>query len=359
MACRTVALGGHTKVCLNGHIEGIWYNSCKHRMCPQCNGLAKERWLEKQKATLLNCAHRHIIFTIPHEFHALWRFNTSQMTDLLFKAARDTIMTLCADPQHLGGMPGFLCALHTWGRSLSLHPHIHCLITEGGLDSAGTWRTPKRDCFLPAKVVMVLFRGQFLAYLKATVKRGTITLPPDTSETRIYNLINKLGRKKKWNVNVRERYPYGESIATYLARYVRGGPLHNSQLHNLTDSHVTFRYYSHNDNSDGQKRRPTDLTLTHNDFIERLLCHIPPPGKHVVRTFGIYSSRQIGTLNTLRKHFKQAPVEAPPILSWESYYKKVTGEEAPSRCSQCGEPLLQGLAIKREPLITGCDPPKP
>ena len=355
--CRTAALGGHIQECSNGHIEGVWYNSCKHRMCPQCNAIQQERWLEKQKARLLDCPHRHIIFTIPHEFHALWRFNTGVMTDLLFKTVRDTVMTLCADPQHLGAEPGLLCALHTWGRSLSLHPHIHCLVTEGGIDAKGEWKTPKRNCFLPAKVVMLVFRGKFLAYLRDALNNGALTVPPDATETRIINLINKLGRKK-WNVNVRERYAHGQSVATYLARYVRGGPVHNNQLVNLTQTHVTFRYYAHTDNPDGKKRHATSLHLPLGDFIERMLNHIPVPGKHVVRTYGAYSGAKLATLNMLRQHFKQPPVDAPPFLRWETFYKRVTGKETPTSCSRCGAPLNHGMSFKREPFFFSHGPPQ-
>jgi len=170
--CRTAWLGGHVQVCDQGHVNGIWYNSCRRRACAKCSALARERWLEAQKARLVDCPHRHLIFTIPHQFHALWRGNTPAMMALLFQAVRATLVELTGDARYLGAMPGFLLALHTWGRSLSLHPHIHCLITEGGLDAEGHWKAPRRASFLPARVVMALFRGKFLAGVAGLLAEG-------------------------------------------------------------------------------------------------------------------------------------------------------------------------------------------
>jgi hypothetical protein len=151
MGCRTAALGGHVQRCPNGHVQQVWYNSCRHRACPQCNGLAKERWVQRTRARLLQCAHRHVVFTIPHQLNVVWRLNTASMMDGLFEAARDTLFQLLRDPRHLGAQPGMQLALHTWGRSLELHPHIHALATEGGLRE-GEWVEPRRSHFLPARV---------------------------------------------------------------------------------------------------------------------------------------------------------------------------------------------------------------
>jgi hypothetical protein len=113
--CRTAKLGGHVQRCPNGHVERVWYNSCRHRACPQCNGLAKEQWLERTRAKLVDCAHWHVVFTIPHELNVLWMLNTEAMMGALFGAARDTLLELLNDPRHLGAQPGILLALHTWG----------------------------------------------------------------------------------------------------------------------------------------------------------------------------------------------------------------------------------------------------
>src|SRR5574341_1419825 len=122
MECRTSALGGHIQRCPGGHVEEVWYNSCRHRSCPQCSHLPKERWLERQKARLLATDHFHVIFTIAHELHPFWRLNTRLLIEILFQSARDTLFELLRDDRHLGALPGVVISLHTWGRTLSLHP---------------------------------------------------------------------------------------------------------------------------------------------------------------------------------------------------------------------------------------------
>ena len=140
MQCRTAALGGHIQACPDGHVARVWYNSCRHRSCPQCAYLQTERWLALQRARLLACDHYHVIFTLPHELNPLWLANVPVMTTLLFQAVRDTLSTLLADPKYLGAQPGILAALHTWSQTLVLHPHVHCLVTGGGLTADGSWK---------------------------------------------------------------------------------------------------------------------------------------------------------------------------------------------------------------------------
>ena len=133
MQCRTAVLGGHSQACPDGHLSRIWYNSCRHRACPQCASLQTERWLALQQARLLACEHSHVIFTVPHDLHPLWRANVSVMTTLFLQVVRDTLGTLLADPQYWGAQPGIIAALHTWSQTLLLHPHRHGLVTGGGL----------------------------------------------------------------------------------------------------------------------------------------------------------------------------------------------------------------------------------
>jgi hypothetical protein len=133
MQCRTAILGGHVQACPDGHMARVWYNSCRHRACPQCAYLQTERWLAFQQARLLACDHYHVIFTLPHELNPLWLANVPVMTTLLLQAVRDTLGALLADPKYLGAQPGIIAALHTWSQTLVLHPHLHCLVTGGGL----------------------------------------------------------------------------------------------------------------------------------------------------------------------------------------------------------------------------------
>ncbi len=147
--CRTAALGGHKMACPAGHVAGIWYNSCRHRACPQCSKLQTDRWLEGWRKRLLPCDHFHVIFTIPHDLLEIWQLNRKRLSDHLFRASRDTLFELLDDERHLGAKPGVIAALHTWGRTLNLHPHVHCLVTGGGRAPDGSWSASRKGYLLP------------------------------------------------------------------------------------------------------------------------------------------------------------------------------------------------------------------
>jgi hypothetical protein len=207
MQCRTAALGGHIQACPDGHVSRIWYNSCRHRSCPQCAYLQTERWLALQQARLLAGDHYHVIFTLPHDLNPLWLANVPVMTTLLFQAVRDTLGTLLADPKYLGAHPGIIAALHTWSQTLLLHPHLHCLVTGGGLTAAGQWVAVHHGFLLPARVVMAVFRGKMLDAIRRAWRRGALVLPETIQPHQLVNLLNRLGHPKKtlWNVAVPSR----------------------------------------------------------------------------------------------------------------------------------------------------------
>src|ERR687886_211233 len=242
MQCRTAALGGHIQACPDGHVARVWYNSCRHRSCPQCAYLQTERWLALQRARLLACDHYHVIFTLPHDLNPLWLANVPLMTTLLFRTVRETLCTLLADPHYLGAQPGIMAALHTWSQTLVLHPHIHCLVTGGGLTPTGTWVAVRNGFLLPARVVMAIFRGKMVAAIRQTFARGVLALPAAMRPQQFLNLLHRLGhpRKTKWNVHIRERYRHGAGVVTYLARYVRGGPITNARLVAWDGERATF-----------------------------------------------------------------------------------------------------------------------
>jgi Transposase zinc-binding domain/Putative transposase len=220
MQCRTAALGGHIQACPDGHVARVWYNSCRHRSCPQCAYLQTERWLTLQQARLLACDHYHVIFTLPHDLNSLWLANVPVMTTLLFQAVRDTLGTLLADPKYLGAPPGIIAALHTWSQALVRHPHLHCLVTGGGLTPAGQWVAVRHGFLLPARVVMAVFRGKMVAAIRQTFARGALALPESMQPQQLLNLLNRLGHptKTRWNVRIMERYRHGAGVVTYLAR---------------------------------------------------------------------------------------------------------------------------------------------
>lgn len=177
--CRTSKMGSHSDYCDHGHLLGVYHNSCRCRACPQCQKLANARWLEKQKAKLLDTQHHHVIFTIPHDYNSLWMYNKRWFNDQLFQSVRHAINTLAKDPKYLGAKPGYILALHTWGRSLSVHPHIHCLVAYGGLSDTGKWVEPKRDILFPEQVLGRLFRKHLLKHLRAALLSAELQLPPE------------------------------------------------------------------------------------------------------------------------------------------------------------------------------------
>ena len=336
LACRTARLGGHVQACPEGHIERIWYNSCRHRMCPQCAWLRVERWLSQQKARLLACEHYHVIFTIPRELHELWLANVAVMTNILFASVRDTLLELLGDAHYLGATPGLLATLHTWRQTLLLHPHIHALVTGGGLTSTGHWVSVRHGFLLPSRVAMALFRGKLLAAIRRALRQGQLQLPAGMRLQPCENLLNKLGRAK-WNVHIRERYPHGEGVLIYLARYVRGGPLSNHRLVSSAQGEVTFRYRVNGEVSD---RRPRGLmTLPMAEFIGRYLRHVPTPGSRVVRAYGLYAPTKGAALAVCRAQVGQGPVVKPVVLDWQTACSQ-QGTEHPERCPVCGQRLV-------------------
>ena len=334
MQCRTARMGSHAQYCEAGHLQGVYYNSCHHRACPQCQALSRERWLVSRESMLLDSVHHHWIFTLPHQLNPLWQFNRGWFQDALFAAVSATLKQLTADPVYLGAKPAFLLALHSWGRKLDLHPHLHCLIADGGLDEAGRWRKPKRDRFLPARVMAQLVRGKLLARLRQALSAGQLRLPDVHGVQHWQNLCNRLGRIN-WVVHCCKPYEHGRGVAIYLARYVSGGAFRNSQLLSVNDGRVRFRYRDHRT----QQREITSCAV--DEFIRRLLLHLPAPGKPMLRYYGLYHGSCQASLDQAREQLGQSPVSEPATLDWLSFIRRF-GE--PARCALCGcalQPLVE------------------
>lgn len=351
LLCRTAALGGHTEVCPEGHTTKVWYNSCRHRSCPQCAFLQTEQWLEKKTRQLLDCDHYHVVFTLPGELRLLWRWNQSALTALLFQAARDTLFTLLGDPAHLGARPGVIAALHTWGRSLILHPHIHCLVTGGGLAPDGTWKLVRNGFLLPVAVVRAFYRGKVLHGLEKLLKAGQLQLPPGFSREDALALLRAVARKK-WNVLIQKRYEHGRGVATYLARYLRGGPIKNHRLVACDDQRVTFRYGDHRDADEEGRARERVMTLPLNEFLDHLLLHIPQPGTQVVRGYGLYSRTDKEALRRCREQLGPGREAAVPVR--RSCSRPVRSPLDTLRfCPVCARPMVRGEDLPR----SGVPPP--
>lgn len=337
MRCRTAAMGGHREYCPGNHFERHFYNSCKHRACPQCSHLPRERWLIKVTARLLACDHFHVIFTIPPKLHGLWRYNREAMADLLFRCVRDVLFTLLKDDRYGGYRPGIIASLHTWGRSLNFHPHLHTLVTAVGLALMGGVGAAKKEDLLPYKVVRLLYRGKMIAMIRRGIERGELKLPPSMPRHRLEEALKSLA-EESWNVEIRKRYSHGRGVLTYLSRYVRGGAMSNSRLISADSGHVLFSYRDHRTHERKEMRLPTV------SFIRRWLEHVPPPRMKAIRYYGLYEEHQGALLEECRHHLGQSAAQRPSMPSWQEFMAK-KGVSPSNVCPVCQRRLLLGPRI--------------
>ena len=329
--CRTAMMGGHAQVCPDGHYEKNHYNSCKHRMCPLCAYIKVQQWLDKQKARILACDHYHVVFTIPHESNSLWCYNKKIMKAILMSSAKETVFELLGDKKYLGAVPGIIGALHTWTKTLLLHPHVHFLVTGGGLKD-GKWIALTSGFLFPVRVACNLFRGKFRAAVLKALSKGNLVLPPDMTEQQLINLLNKLGRKK-WNIKICEKYSHGMGVLTYLAKYLRGGPISNSRIVQIENGQVIFNV--------GRGKKLL-MTLSIEEFIGRFIQHIPLPGQRLVCCYGLYASTKKKYLNWVRSQLGQGDVEQIKEKSWQEILEERFSDsiEKPWLCPVCGKRLI-------------------
>jgi hypothetical protein len=265
----------------------------------------------------------HVIFTVPDALNSLWQFNRLLFADLLMQAARESLDGLLRDARYLGAKPGIISALHTWGRNLSVHPHVHCLVTAGGIAADGRFVPLEGRTLLPARVLMAVFRGKFRHLLKAAVEQDRLVIPTSTTVARVQSLLNRLGRSP-WNVRIQERYPHGVSVAGYLARYITGGPISNRRIHAVTDTAVSFWYRDHRD---GQNKL---MTLTPEEFLSRWFEHVPPRGLRMIRRSGLYANSCSKKREQIQQQLRtEQPDCAPTVSALEL-----------ERCPRCNSPII-------------------
>jgi Putative transposase/Transposase zinc-binding domain len=310
--CRTATLGGHVRRCPQGHGTEIYYNSCRHRACPRCCGQRRSQWLDHWQQQVLPTDHFHVLFPLPRELHALWQWNRAALTELLFTSVHETLATLLGDPKWLGAQPGILATLHTWGRTLTLHPHVHCLVSGGGLTLDGQWCAVRRGDLLPVAVVRALFRGTGLGAIEQLWLTGQLQVPPPLADDGVRPVLVEAARQK-WNLRLTERYPHGRGVTKYLARYVRGGPIKDHRLLGVDGKQVTFRYGNHRQLDTQGKPQQQELTLTVDEFLRRWREHVPLPGVHMVRAWGAvceHATAQVGALSRATVGAGCAPSQA-------------------------------------------------
>jgi hypothetical protein len=336
--CYTQAMGSHVQACMAGDYSKQFFHACRHRSCPRCADSARAAWIDAQLQRLLPCPHFHVVFTWPHSLLALWEHNRSWCTKLLFDCARSSLLQLLADPRHLGAMPGLLMSLHTWGRTLSHHPHLHCLLSAGGLTHEQQWKATKPGWLVPLQPLKKLFRGKLLHALWDALAHDRLLMPA-WSTTQSWQLQIKRLYRKHWNLEIRPPYDSGRGVALYLARYAKGGPLPANRPLRQHCDHVYFDYTDHRDG------RSKTLKLQTAEFISRVLWHAPPRGVHTTRHAGLYSSSHLELNQAARK----AMDTQPPLPTWPRPSAPTPAPRPPQRCPKCLGPLLR-LACSRRRL---------
>jgi hypothetical protein len=286
--CRTAALGGHVEACTDcGHWR-IAYNSCRNRHCPKCQGAAARRWLEAREADLLPTGYFHVVFTLPAEIATIAFHNKAVVYDLLFKAASETMLTIAADPKHLGARIGITAVLHTWGSAMTHHPHVHMIVPGGGIAPNGRrWISSRPAFLLPVRVLGALFRRLFLTRLLQLHNAGRLVFYgklAGLADRRAFLRHLAPVRKKRWVVYAKPPFAGPEAVLAYLSRYTHRVAISNSRLLRFDKTGVTFRYKDY-------RRSGTDrqqvMTLTVDEFIRRFLLHVLPRGFHRIRHYGL------------------------------------------------------------------------
>lgn len=278
LSCRTAVLGGHSDSCTCGYTR-ISYNSCRNRSCPKCGSLKREAWIEGRLCSILDVRHFHAVFTVPSSFNALALANKNVFYDLLFKASTETVKALAADKKHLGALPGMTAVLHTWGKTLVFHPHIHMIVTGGG-DSDMGWREGGKKFFLPVRAMSRKFRGLFVSLLRKAYKMGGIAFGEDEFDTLLDTVMGK-----EWVVYCKKPFKGSEGVYRYLGSYTHRTAITNSRLVEVTAERTTFTYKDYKD-----KGTQKLMTLENKEFIRRFLLHVPPCGFTRIRHYGIYAS---------------------------------------------------------------------
>jgi hypothetical protein len=286
--CRTAALGGHVEACEDcGHWR-IAYNSCRNRHCPKCQGAAARTWLAEREADLLPVGYFHVVFTLPAEVADIAFQNKAVVYDLLFRAASETMLTIAADPKHLGARIGITAVLHTWGSALTHHPHVHMIVPGGGIaPDASRWVSSRPAFLLPVRVLGKLFRRLFLSRLIALHDAGRLAFfgsMAQLADRRAFMRRLAPVRKKRWVVYAKAPFAGPESVLAYLSRYTHRVAISNRRLIAFNEAGVTFRYKDYR--RDGADRQQV-MTLAADEFIRRFLLHVLPRGFHRIRHYGL------------------------------------------------------------------------
>ena len=332
--CRTAALGGHVEACEDcGHWR-VAYNSCRNRHCPKCQGAAARTWLAEREADLLPVGYFHVVFTLPAEIADIAFQNKALVYDLLFRAASETMLTIAADPKHLGARIGITAVLHTWGSAMTHHPHVHMIVPGGGIAPDGQrWISSRPTFLLPVRVLGKLFRRLFLTRLIALHDAGRLAFfgtMTHLADRRAFLRHLSPVRKKRWVVYAKPPFAGPQAVLAYLSRYTHRVAISNRRIMAFDDAGVAFRYKDYR--RDGSDRQRV-MTLAVDEFIRRFLLHVLPRGFHRIRHYGLLAgSARKDSLARARQLLAVAP---PPD-------DDITAEpvDAHSPCPCCGGHMI-------------------
>ena len=339
-ACRTATLGGHVEQCNDCGMLRIAYNSCRDRHCPKCQGLARAQWLADRQADLLPVPYFHVVFTMPAAIAAIALQNKAVLYDILLKTAAETVRIIAADPKHLGAETGMIAILHTWGQTLTHHPHAHCVVPGGGLAADGRWVGCRPNFFLPVRVLSRLYRRLFLQRLQAAFDKGKLVF--------FGNLVSLMApaafarhlsplRHVEWNVYAKRPFGGPQQVLEYLGRYTHRVAIANSRLLDCENGRVRFRWKDYR--ADNKSKA---MTLAADEFIRRFLLHVLPKGFRRIRHFGFLANAcRAGKLPAIRAALR-APEPAPAVepTDYRERYAILTGHRI-DLCPVCGGCMVE------------------
>lgn len=341
-ACRTAALGGHVDACNGCGYLRVSYNSCRDRHCPKCQGVKRAEWLQSRLERLLPVEHFHVVFTLPAALHPLVLHHPRLLYDLLFQAASRTLLCLAADSKRLGAQIGVTAILHTWGQNLMFHPHLHCVVTGGGLSPDGNrWVAGRPGYFLPVKVLGRLFRGKFLAGVQQAYHAGLLSFGGSVAalaEPAVFRRWLDALYRQDWIVYAKRPFGGAHVVFRYLGRYSHRVAIANSRLVALDDGYVSFRWKDYADDS-----RTKVMRLTADEFIRRFLLHVLPKRFVRIRHYGLLAGRNVSSKLARCRELLGAPAVEQLVSErtiWLDRLRDWTGQD-PNCCPHCQGPLTR------------------
>lgn len=284
--CKSKELGVHMITCKECGETTIGYNSCRNRHCPMCQAYAREQWIQKESSNLLNCPYFHMVTTTPCELDEIALYNQKVFYDILFKANSEAILELCNDPKWLGAKVGITSILHTWGQTIEFHPHIHSIVTGGGLKN-NKWIETDKAYLIKVQVLSSLFKGKFLSMLKS--KHNELIFSKKLTHLKNFKLFNNFLRplyKKDWITYIEPPKGSPENVIEYIGRYSFRVAISNERIKDISDNKVTFEYKDYKDNS-----KIKLMTISAEEFIRRFLLHVLPDNFTKIKHYGILSNR--------------------------------------------------------------------